>query len=397
MSARNRLQLIRSSIPGKVPTLSDLLQGELALNIADNDLYVNMGAAIIQLNHASNIKTDATHRFVTDAQIASLTTGATTSSLGLVQIGSNINVDGNGVISLDVADATHTGVLSSTDWATFMGKQDDIGYTPVNVAGDTMLGTLVLNGGPTADNDAANKFYVDQLNATAVHKGGDTMSGLLILSADPAQGLGAATKQYVDNSISNIAGEYAAPVQNLVDLKAIPIATLQDKQLRLVEDTGAIFRFDDASTDTVDGDGVVAPDDVGSSGRWIKVQAATQSHDMLNGLHGGAPGDYVHLTTPEKNGYDAHLADMNIHLTTGQHNFLAAINATATELNYSIGVTSSIQTQLDGKQASLGYTAVNKGGDAMLGILSLFAAPVAAMDAVNLEYLETYVIDCGTF
>lgn len=57
--------------------------------------------------------------------------------------GNGLNVSGQ-VLSLDLADATTTGALSSTDWNTFDGKQDALGYTPEDVANkstDTALGT----------------------------------------------------------------------------------------------------------------------------------------------------------------------------------------------------------------------------------------------------------------
>jgi hypothetical protein len=46
-------------------------------------------------------------------------------------------------------------------------------------------------------------------------------------------------------------------------------------------------------------------------------------------------------------------------------------STTNTELGFVSGVVSSIQTQLNGKQASLGYTPVNKAGDSMSGNLTL--------------------------
>ena len=397
MSARNRLQLFRTATPAKVPTITDLLDYELALNVPDKDIYVSLGTEVIQLNHSSNIKTDATNRFISDAQILDINKIATNADLGKVIVGSNINVNGSGVISLELASPTQTGVLSDTDFATFAGKQDALGYTAVNLAGDTMLGTLVLAGSPTAGNDAANKTYVDQEVGTRVSRAGDTMTGLLVLSADPAQNLGAATKQYVDNSITSVTGTYAAPVQTLAELTALPIANRVDRELRLVEDTGAIFRYDTTSSETVDGVGVVAPDDVVDDGRWIKISAATQNHNMLSNLQGGAANDFLHLTTAEKNSYDAHLVDDALHLTSAQNTLLDALNASALELNYSIGVTGPLQAQIDGKQADLGYTPVNRAGDTMTGFLTLSANPTNAMHAVNLDYLETYVIDCGQF
>jgi hypothetical protein len=48
------------------------------------------------------------------------------------------------VITLNVptASATNRGVLSTTDWTTFNGKQDALGYTPANRAGDTFTGNI---------------------------------------------------------------------------------------------------------------------------------------------------------------------------------------------------------------------------------------------------------------
>jgi pectin methylesterase-like acyl-CoA thioesterase len=53
----------------------------------------------------------------------------------------------NGLVSITTASATTSGSLTSTDWSTFNSKQNALGYTPVNVAGDTMLGDLWLNAG----------------------------------------------------------------------------------------------------------------------------------------------------------------------------------------------------------------------------------------------------------
>jgi hypothetical protein len=323
----NRMQLRRTLTAGNVPSLAQLLTGEMALNIADKDLYVSTGSEVLHLNAAANIKTDSGNRFISDAQLSLLNNVASSTVLGHVKVGSNINVDAQGVISLAVSSSTVTGLLSSADWSTFNAKQDAIGYTPVNLAGDTMLGALTLNGAPTADNHAATKAYADQQDALAVKLAGSTMTGLLVLSADPAQNMGAATKQYVDGAVNNISGKYGAPVQALTDLAALTSASLQDKQMRLVEDTGAIFRFDVQSVVVEDALNVIAPSDVGAgAGRWIKVQGATQSHELLTGLLGGAADDHLHITTTEKNGYDGHLADTTIHLTSTQHTWLGSIN-----------------------------------------------------------------------
>lgn len=393
----NRIQLRRTSTPGNVPSLESLLIGELAVNIADRDLYVSTGAEVVQLNHASNIKTDATHRFITDAKVAELEAAASASVLGNVQIGDNIDVTEAGVISLKIANGTVTGLLNAEDYNIFLGKQDDLGYAPVDRAGDTMTGPLVLPGAPLADNQASNKKYVDDGLATKVNLDGATMTGPLVLSADPIANLGAATKQYVDTSVNNISGKYAAPVQSLIDLQNVDAANREDKQMRLVEDNGAIYRFDVQSAVAADGDGVVMPADTPSFGRWLKVQAATQNHEQLFGLQGGAAGDHLHLTTAEKNSYDAHLVNSDLHLTSEQNAWIDAINATSAEVNFLSGVSSNIQEQIDSKQANIGYVPVNQAGDTLTGFLALHADPVQAMQAATKQYVDNFTVDGGTF
>lgn len=399
----NRIQLLRTTTAAKVPTLAELLDGELALNITDQNVYARMGADVVQLNAASFLKTDSTHRLVTDAQIATWSTPyvlpeATALVLGGVKIGENITVDLDGTIHIPNAATAATGVLTATDWNTFNGKQDALGYVPVNKAGDTMAGTLVLAADPVAAMQAATANYVDNGLVLKVDIAGSTMTGALVLSGDPTANLEAATKQYVDLGLTTISGRYAAPVADIAELTALVSAPIADRQLRLVESNGTIYRYDVQSTETPAADGVIQPTDVvAGPGRWIKVQSATQNHNNLVGLMGGAEADYLHLTTAEKNSYDAHLIDTDLHVTALQSTWLDSISATATEINYSIGVTSAIQTQLNGKQADLGYVPVNVAGDTMLGNLSLFADPSAAMHAVTKQFLEAYVVDCGVF
>lgn len=71
---------------------------------------------------------------------------------------------------------------------------------------------------------------------------------------------------------------------------------------------------------------------------------------------------------------------------------------TATEIGYLASVTSAIQTQLNGKEPTLGFTAVNKAGDSMssnatltfsgTGTVTGLAAPSASTDAVRKLDLE---------
>lgn len=60
----NKVQLLRSSTPGLAPQLSELLVGELGLNLVDKRLFTNDGSAVIALNDAANVTTDSAHRFI---------------------------------------------------------------------------------------------------------------------------------------------------------------------------------------------------------------------------------------------------------------------------------------------------------------------------------------------
>ncbi|MCM2280955.1 MAG: hypothetical protein NDI61_03815 [Bdellovibrionaceae bacterium] len=134
-------------------------------------------------------------------------------------------VSASGTHTLNIPLASGAGVtgglISKADYDSFAAKQAALGYTPVNKAGDSMTGVLNMGDGvtnfnianlldPTLAHHAATKNYVDtglsgkqnSLGFTPVDKAGDTMTGLLVLSADPAANLGAATKQYTDSAVT---------------------------------------------------------------------------------------------------------------------------------------------------------------------------------------------------
>ena len=52
------------------------------------------------------------------------------------------NANAVNTVPIRQSSASSNGWLSSTDWSTFNGKQAALGYTPVNIAGDTMSGSL---------------------------------------------------------------------------------------------------------------------------------------------------------------------------------------------------------------------------------------------------------------
>ena len=139
-------------------------------------------------------------------------------------------------------------------------------------------------------------------NAVVHLTGAETVAGVKTFSSSPvvptpSASMEVANKSYVDTLAAAISGSYGSPVQDLTALRALALSVRVDKQVRLVEDKGAIYRWDSAGTGTDDGDGTITPTD--TTGRWFKVSAATQSHNGLTGLQGGAASDYQHLTTAQ--------------------------------------------------------------------------------------------------
>ena len=81
-------------------------------------------------------------------------------------------------------------------------KQNTIGYTPANKAGDTFTGPVVLNANPSVALEAATKQYVDAAAATKASLTGATFTGSVFLPWSPVQPnpalQEAVNKSYVD-------------------------------------------------------------------------------------------------------------------------------------------------------------------------------------------------------
>jgi len=144
-------------------------------------------------------------------------------------------------------------------------------------------------------------------DADVVHTTGslnETITGVKTFNSSPlvpspTLDTQAANRGWVQQQIAEVGGGYAAGVADLTALRAVGSADRLDKQIRLVESKGAIYRFDAEGLGSDDGDFTIVPSDITppAAGRWFKVQAATQNHEELLGLLGGALNDHYHLTS----------------------------------------------------------------------------------------------------
>lgn len=102
-----------------------------------------------------------------------------TQTIATGTLGTDFAVSSSGdthTLNLPTASATNTGKLSSTDWSTFNGKQDAIGYTAENVA----------NKENSTLDTSSTKYPTNNLVKTNVdlkaNKAGDTFTGAVIPS-----------------------------------------------------------------------------------------------------------------------------------------------------------------------------------------------------------------------
>ena len=114
---------------------------------------VVLGKGDIGLNNVDNTS-DANKPISTATQTAlngklDLTGGSLTGSISATNLsGTNTGDETNTTIKtkLGSASTSSDGYLTSTDWTTFNAKQAALGYTPVNKAGDTITGPLIVSG-----------------------------------------------------------------------------------------------------------------------------------------------------------------------------------------------------------------------------------------------------------
>jgi len=106
------IKLKRSSTADRVPTTSDLADGEVAINIADQKIYVNNGGSIVEISDSTGGSEIGAHLIPATDDTYDLGTAllrwrtaylsASTLDLG----GATISSDGSGNISIAAAGAT---------------------------------------------------------------------------------------------------------------------------------------------------------------------------------------------------------------------------------------------------------------------------------------------------
>ena len=287
--------------------------------------------------------------------------------------------------NLPVASATNTGKLSSTDWSTFNNKQAALGFTPENVANkeNSTIDTSTtkyptvnllktgLDGKVTANSaiTGATKTKITYDSKGLVTAGADATTADIADSTNKRYVTDAHLTVLGNTSGTNTGDETNTTIKTKLGaattsmdgyLTATDWNTFNGKQAALTlgditEDTSSVLVLS-GNTSAVVGSGVTIKVEQASSVKSGYLSSTDWS--TFNGKQNA-------LTNPVTGtGTTNELAYFTGSTTVGS--LTTATYPTLTELSRVKGVTSGIQSQLDGKQGTLTLTTTGTSGAATL-------------------------------
>lgn len=282
-----------------------------------------------------------------------------------------------------------------------------LGYTPVNVAGDTMLGYLILNADPTTNLGAVTKQYVDRIS-TGININGAVDTSTTISSnltsnsytpgiAGPAPDTGTGVGGYL-SSLSNVVLGTIGGDPNLVVGSRILVQnqTIQTQNgVYVVTDLGSIStpwvltRASDYNNSTPGqvhaGNVIFVQNGTLAGTQWAEIQNGTGANDTIiidtdniiftqfagPGTFTGGPGINVSSNTISNTGVLSNLAGTGINVSSST-GFVTITNA---------GVTSII--------AGPGINVSNPSGNVTLSVNGLSSSIITPVGPINVS--EMYI------
>ena len=308
-----------------------------------SNLITNWSEILVNAINPTSIVQDTTHRFVTDSEKTTwgnkqINLGYTPENVankdianGYAGLGSDGKISTSVLPSISLTDTfvvgSQSAMLSLTCQVGDVAVRSDLSKSFIlRLAGPSVLGNwqelLTPSSAVVSVNGMTGAVTVSTITGNA-----GTVTGVSITPGKVLTSSNSLTLAGTDGSSLNIgaggtlgsaaytsSSNYATAAQGTLAANALPSAsyTASDVLTKML---------------TVDGTG------------------SNLDADLLDGQQGS-----YYLAA-------SHAADAALHLTSGQNTLLDALAVSSTELNYSTGVTSAIQTQLNAKQASLGYTA----------------------------------------
>jgi hypothetical protein len=360
-----------SSTSSAVPTASDLVQGELAVNTADKRLFTeDSGATIIEIGtNPSSITTGA----ITASGTVTSSSGFSGNLTGNVtgDVTGNITGDVTGDVTGSISGGTVAG--STGTFSSNVTASGTLGVTGATTLSDNLtmsdgrlqitnssfnLKTFELTG---SANTTSSAVYLSANNLTTgkalevVSFSADSSSRSLVRLANTSGVATGTTVLQIDQSSSGNALSVSGDSLFTGDITVTGNATISGN-----------LTFGDADTDSIslnaDVDSHILPNtddtyDLGSTSKqWrnLYINGAANIDSLVADtadINGGTVDNTAIGSTTASTGNFSTLSinGTAITATAAELNVLDGITATVTELNYTDGVTSNIQTQLDTK------------------------------------------------
>ena len=417
MTQYNTIQLKRTGTAAKVPQLSDLHLAELAFNYADNKLYISDGANVQQINSTSYLTTVDNLPVPTATQITNLSNnltnylplsgGSVTGDVVLAASGPDFTpATASSAASKGYVDAQLSGFESTLTGAVTTITSANL--TANRVAVSDTNGKVAVSGVTTTELSyvsGVTSSIQDQLNAK-LNLAGGTLTGELILNPASQTGTNdATTNGQVATAISD-----ALTANNNAITGAV--TTVQTNNLNtsvaVVSDpNGKIASSSTTATEIGYVSGVTSSIQTqinNANSNAVQIAGSTMTGTLVL-----AADPTAALDAATKGYVDTAVSTVNTSLTTGAASTILSTNLAAdvvvvsdangkiatspvstTELGYVQGVTSAIQTQIDGKLSLTGGT---MSGSIVIPTgqhISIANAATAGTDAVNLNTLQNY-------
>lgn len=221
-------------------------------------------------------------------------------------------------------DGLHTYIITLKSLTDFLGESIISGVTEElnieisnRISGDTFLFSLITG---ETENRISSDTYL-QINKFDV-TGGTIYGNIIVSSGNTITGDGS--------------GLYNIPASGVTGLELDRITN--GSYSAIISNSGFTVNTNTYIQGNLDAQSI----SVSSTGLTTNLNS-----DLLDGYHAN---DF-----PSTNSFNAHTGDTSIHLTSSQNTWLDSISATSTEVNYLIGLTGNVQTQINTK-SSLGHT-----------------------------------------
>jgi hypothetical protein len=332
-----------------------------------------------------------------------------------------LDVNGNVPISQlgNIIDGAPEVLDTLNELAAAISDDPDFFGTKVSKSGDTMTGDLILNADPTLDLQAATKGYVDgAIAGEVVARDGAIEASIDLAISQEVIARDGAIEAAVSTAIDAEVIDRDAAIESAVTLAINTEVSDRDAAIATAVGDEAIARdaaiataVDDHSLDTTNVHGIA---DTAELATKTDVQNDIEDHNLVTtNVHGIADTTELATKTYADDAVSAHnsdttnvhgIADTSVLVTTSQLDTKQdkVTGVSDIEIGYLDGVTSSIQTQIDGK-STVGHThtisevadlqgsldaKLALAGGTMTGKITLDGDPTQALHATTKQYVD---------